>query len=90
MRERTFGRAIARARLLAELEESVVQARGTAQALSADPHCTLAVGLLVAQLDRISAEVEQIRLGGNVANPDQSRSGEPRHWRSPPGDRAAE
>lgn len=63
MNDRTPMRAIARARLLAELEQALRHARDEARTLAEDPGCTLEVGLLVTQLDRIAAEVEQIRQG---------------------------
>lgn len=90
MSQRPPQRALARARLLAELEQSLARARGDARALADDPLCILEVGLLIAQLDRIAAEVERMRLGRTSAAMDQSAAGEPRHWRSPPDDRIAE
>lgn len=84
MTDRPPPRALARARLLALLDQSLTRARAQARVLSADPQCTFEVGLLVAQLDRIAAEVDQIRRGqlGQHADP-ASGDGRPRTWRRP-------
>lgn len=85
MNDRTPIRAVARARLLAELEQALRHAREEARMLAEDPGCTLEVGLLVAQLDRIAAEVEQIRLGRIGSGSDAANSNRrPLPWHGPP------
>lgn len=84
MTDRTPMRAVARARLLAELEQALHHAREEARALADDPDCTLEVGLLVAQLDRIAAEVEHIRLGRVGRDADAANSNRrPLPWHGP-------
>nr|WP_294851691.1 hypothetical protein [uncultured Sphingomonas sp.] len=78
-----------RSRLLAELDTAVSRARARARALTADPQCKLEVGLLVVQLDRIAAEVEQIRLEQPVIRPASTRP-RPRHWHKLPDERPDE
>lgn len=86
MIDRPPPRALARARLLAELDQSLTRARAQARALAADPQCTFEAGLLAAQLDRIAAEVEQIRLGQLGRNADPANGDtRPRTWRGPQG-----